>query len=86
MVTTMPPQLMSSEKLRMWRAKYRLSQHQLAEALGVNVRTIGKWENAERAIPPFMELALEGLEQRRRNQISAALAAAQEETNELQVL
>ena len=59
------PRPMTAERMRRWRGRNSYSQSQLAEALGVHDRTISKWENDQRAIPPFMGLALEALRRRR---------------------
>ena len=39
------------------RIKHELTQKQLAELIGVTVRTIGRWENGDRVpIPQVLEL------------------------------
>jgi DNA-binding XRE family transcriptional regulator len=38
-----------------------LSQAALARTLGVSLNTTNRWEKGERAIPPYLWLAIEGL-------------------------
>ena len=52
---------MTPDKLRKWRKANGYSQSQLAKVLQVHVMTISKWERGERAIPPFLELALKSV-------------------------
>jgi len=49
---------MTVRELRDWRTAQGMSQGELATALGVSRNTVGRWELGERAIPPFLELAL----------------------------
>jgi DNA-binding transcriptional regulator YiaG len=42
---------MTAEEFATERSRLGLSQTELAERLGVHVRTIGKWERGERGIP-----------------------------------
>lgn len=42
---------MTAEEFAAERSRLGLSQSELAERLGVHVRTIGKWERSERGIP-----------------------------------
>jgi transcriptional regulator with XRE-family HTH domain len=44
-----------------WRTAARLSQPGLAALLDVDKMTIWRWENGQRAIPPYLHLALDGL-------------------------
>lgn len=60
---------MSPAELRAWRARYDLSQAQLAELLGMSLSRIGEYErgytftkNRSADIPRVVELALKGLE------------------------
>lgn len=55
---------MTADALREWRTARSLSQRQLAEALGVSVRTIQEWEQGRRPGPPgnIMMLALASLD------------------------
>lgn len=45
---------MTSAKLRSARERLGMTQQQLADALGVDLRTIRRWENGEREIPPLL--------------------------------
>jgi len=55
---------MIADTLREWRTTRDLSQRQLAEVLGVSVRTIQEWEQGRKPGPPgnIMTLALAGLD------------------------
>lgn len=55
---------MNSQELKAWRQKWQLTQEALAGLLGVHRVTIAKWEAETRGIPPFLNLALAGLESR----------------------
>ena len=55
---------MTPADLQHWRKQAVLSQSGLATLLGVDVGTISRWERGERAIPPFLKLALDSVEQR----------------------
>ncbi len=52
---------MTPARLRRWRSENDYSQSRLAEALGVAIMTVSRWERGEREIPPFLHLALECL-------------------------
>jgi|GEM_PF-945673 len=52
---------MKPKELQKWRQLNGYSQSQLAEALGVAVMTVSRWETASREIPPFLHLALKSL-------------------------
>jgi DNA-binding transcriptional regulator YiaG len=56
--------VMPAHEMRNFRARNHMSQRELAEILGVDSRTISKWENMETTIPPHMPLALEAIERR----------------------
>jgi transcriptional regulator with XRE-family HTH domain len=53
---------MDSEELRDWREAQDLTQGELAELLSVDITTISRWERNQRAIPPYLALALKYLE------------------------
>ena len=55
---------MEGNDLAKWRKEWGLTQKQLAQALGVIVMTISRWERGMRGIPPYIPLALEALENR----------------------
>ena len=55
---------MEGNDLAKWRKEWGLTQRQLAQALGVDVMTISRWERGVRGIPPHIPLALEALEHR----------------------
>ena len=58
-----------------------LSQYALAAALGVNRSTVKRWEDGAfqgEAIPPWLALALAGLEQRRQTEQRDAEPAERE--------
>lgn len=58
---------MSGQELKKWREGSLLTQEGLAELLGVARNTVARWERNEIGIPPFLSLALETLEHRRRS-------------------
>lgn len=53
---------LSAEQLKEWRKNKQLTQGKLAELLGVKITAVGRWESTERPIPPYLWLALVGLE------------------------
>jgi DNA-binding transcriptional regulator YiaG len=53
---------MTGQELKEWRRKWGLSQEGLANRLGVIKITVTRWEIGTRAIPSFLPLALEALE------------------------
>jgi transcriptional regulator with XRE-family HTH domain len=55
---------MTGDELRAWRRKQGLTQEQLSKCLGVIRVTIARWETDVRAVPSFLPLALEALENR----------------------
>jgi DNA-binding transcriptional regulator YiaG len=60
---------MNGAELKAWREHWQLTQSELANKLGVNYLTVGRWERAQRDIPPFLELALETLSRRLRDEL-----------------
>lgn len=50
------------ETLRDRRSALNLTQQELADLLGVQQNTVARWERNERAIPPYLELALKQIE------------------------
>jgi transcriptional regulator with XRE-family HTH domain len=55
---------MTGQELKEWRRKRGLTQMDLARRLGVIRLTVARWETGTRAIPSFLQLALEALENR----------------------
>lgn len=55
---------MTGQELQEWRRKWGLSQEDLGRALGVFRESVSRWETGARAIPSFLPLALEALENR----------------------
>jgi transcriptional regulator with XRE-family HTH domain len=55
---------MTGQELQEWRRKWGLSQEDLGRALGVIRVSVSRWETGARAIPSFLPLALEALENR----------------------
>jgi len=55
---------MQGIELKEWREKRELTREALAQGLKTTYTTVYRWETGERAIPDFLELALEGLDQR----------------------
>ena len=55
---------MTGQELQKWRRKWGLSQEDLGRALGVIRVSVSRWETGTRAIPSFLPLALEALENR----------------------
>jgi len=53
---------MTREDLKKWRRRNDYSQARLAKALGVDVMTVSRWETGLRAVPVFLNLALNWLE------------------------
>ena len=53
---------MTGQELKEWRRKWGLTQEGLAQRLGVIKVTVARWETGTRAIPSFLPLALEALE------------------------
>jgi transcriptional regulator with XRE-family HTH domain len=55
---------MTGQELKEWRRKRGLSQEELGRLLGVARFSVSRWEIGTRAIPSFLPLALEALENR----------------------
>ena len=55
---------MTGQELKEWRHKVGLSQEELGRLLGVARFSVSRWEREARAIPSFLPLALEALENR----------------------
>lgn len=54
---------MTASLLRRFRKRHGLTQHALAEQLGVSVRTVAGWEgNRPCVYPALLKLAFKGLE------------------------
>lgn len=53
---------MRPEQLVSRRKQMDLTQAELAARLEVDVMTISRWERGERAIPPYLKFALDGIE------------------------
>ena len=49
----------NSERLRHIRRELRLTQKELAEAMGVRSNTVARWERGDLALPRVAELAAE---------------------------
>lgn len=54
---------MTPAELKAWRAAQNLTQPALAALLGIHEMTLSRWERGERIIPPYLHLALVGLQQ-----------------------
>ncbi len=55
---------MKGQDLTEWRKRWGLTQIKLAQALGVDVMTISRWERGVQVPTPVLRLALEALEHR----------------------
>jgi DNA-binding transcriptional regulator YiaG len=55
---------MTGRELKDWRRTWGLSQEELGRLLGVARFSVSRWEIGTRAIPSFLQLALEALENR----------------------
>jgi DNA-binding XRE family transcriptional regulator len=56
---------MTAEELKQRRETLGMSRDDLAKALLTTPVTVWRWENGERAIPPYLPLALETVERQR---------------------
>ncbi len=68
---------MEANELQRRREALGMSRDELAKALQTTSVSVWRWENSERAIPPYLPLALETIE---RNQESNGLRATKKET------
>jgi len=68
---------MDGVELQRRRQASGLSQSQLAERLGVHVRTISKWERGVNPVPAVIDLALSALECERRASRAGAGSAGE---------
>jgi DNA-binding transcriptional regulator YiaG len=55
---------MKEHDLTKWRKRWKLTQVKLAQALGVDVMTVSRWERGVQVPTPVLPLALEALEHR----------------------
>jgi DNA-binding transcriptional regulator YiaG len=55
---------MKGHDLTEWRKRWGLTQIKLAQALGVDVITVSRWERGVQVPTPVLPLALEALEHR----------------------
>lgn len=53
---------LSAEQLKTWRKSNSYTQSHLAELLGVKLAAVARWEQAANPVPPYLWLALIGLE------------------------
>lgn len=56
---------MDAKELQRRRLALDMSREDLARALNVTTVTVWRWENAERGIPPYLDLALQTIERER---------------------
>lgn len=59
---------MKGRDLTEWQKRWSLTQIKLAQALGVDVMTVSRWERGVQAPTPVLPLALEALENRIRKE------------------
>lgn len=55
---------MTADRIKEERGKLKMTQVQLAAALGVNVLTVSAWEQGRQKPPAYLELALRGLREK----------------------
>ena len=55
---------MTGDELKEWREGRHLTQAELSKELGVKFNTVSRWEVGTRAVPSFLELALETIGRR----------------------
>jgi DNA-binding transcriptional regulator YiaG len=55
---------MTGDELKEWREGRHLTQTELSQMLGVKFNTVSRWEVGMRAVPSFLELALETIGRR----------------------
>ena len=55
---------MTGDELKEWREGRHLTQAELSRELGVKFNTVSRWEVGTRAVPSFLELALETIGRR----------------------
>ncbi len=58
--------MLTSDELHQRRDGLGMTQAALAKCLGVHVRTISKWERGINTVPPWVDLAIRGIESKRR--------------------
>lgn len=57
---------MNGKELKEKRNDLSLTQEQLASELNVTSNTVARWERDEMKIPPFLHLAMETIERKRK--------------------
>jgi DNA-binding transcriptional regulator YiaG len=55
-------------ELQKWRERIGLTREQLARELRTSYPTVYRWEEGQRKIPPYLDLALETIERRLKEQ------------------
>jgi transcriptional regulator with XRE-family HTH domain len=76
-------QLASIDDLKAWRKRLGLTQEGLARALGTSRVTVGRWESGVRSWPPFLGLALLGLDVKQSVSYACGLARPGEKGDSL---
>lgn len=61
----------TGEQLQNWRESHGLSREELARELKTSYPTVYRWEEGQRKIPPYLELALRTIETDLRDKDSA---------------